>query len=73
MRLGRAEKAPSKAHKRLSRLPTPSVLDWADQAGSGVFKALDDYRRLGTQESLQEARSGLEALLAVVDVLEERA
>ena len=64
--------APTVAHQRLQRLQTVDVLNWSDQAGSGVFKALDDYRRLGTPESLQDARKGLEALIAVVDVLEAR-
>lgn len=73
MRLRRTrEEAPSRAYQRLSRLQTVDVLNWVDQAGSGVYKALDDYRRLGTAESLQEARLGLEALCDAVAVLQER-
>jgi hypothetical protein len=61
-----------KARKRMTRLPESDVLNWTDQAGTGVAKALDDYRRLGTPESLQEAREGLEALLGCIDALEGR-
>lgn len=62
-----------KAEQRLSRLPTPEVLNWADQAGTGVAKALDDFRRLGERESLVEAQEGVSALAGVLDVLLSRA
>ena len=69
---GRAREADSvreRAETRLSRLPTPEVLNWADQAGTGVAKALDDYRRLGERQSLVEAQEGVSALAGVLDVL----
>lgn len=62
----------SKARARLGRLKTPEVLNWADQAGSGIAKALDDYRRLGERESLLEAKEGVSALAGVIDVLLSR-
>jgi len=62
----------NKAEQRMSRLPTPEVLNWADQAGTGVAKALDDYRRLGKRESLVEAQNGISALAGVLDVLLNR-
>ncbi len=37
-----------------------------------MAKALQDYRRHGTVESLQEAEQAVEALQAVVEVLQER-
>ncbi len=61
-----------KAAKRLDRLPTVDVLDWADSVGSGLAKALDDYRRQATQESLLEAHRGAQSLLGVLDVLSRR-
>lgn len=61
-----------KARERMTQLPRVEVLDWADQAGSGVAKALDDYRRHNTPESLEDARMGIQALLGVVDVLQGR-
>ena len=62
----------AKARKRLSRLATGDLINWADQAGSGMAKGFDDYRRLRSPEALAEVRIGLNALLAVVDELEAR-
>lgn len=67
-----ADSVREKAEQRLARLSTPEVLNWADQAGSGVAKALDDYRRLGERESLLEAQDGISALAGVLDVLLNR-
>lgn len=61
-----------KARKRLLRLPTMDILNWCDQAGSGMARALDDYRRLNMDESLDEARDGARTLLVAIDVLQER-
>ncbi|MFJ6503970.1 hypothetical protein [Streptomyces sp. NPDC091879] len=62
----------AKAAKRLDRLPTVDVLDWADAVGSGLAKALDDYRKQSTPESLLEAHQGAQSLLGVLDVLSKR-
>lgn len=62
----------AKVRKRFERLSTSDILDWADQAGSGVARCLQDYRNYGASESLHEARTGLEGLLTLVDVLQER-
>jgi hypothetical protein len=61
-----------KVAKRLVRLPSADVLNWADSVGSGVAKALDDYRKQGSPESLAEARQGAQSLLGVLDVLDRR-
>lgn len=61
-----------KAAKRLDRLPTADVLNWGDAVGSGLAKALDDYRKEASPESLAEARRGAQSLLAVLDVLDRR-
>lgn len=63
----------AKARKRLSRLGTHEILNWADMAGSGMAKGLDDYRRNADAESLAEIRNGLIALLAAVDEITGRA
>lgn len=62
-----------KVAKRLDRLPTGDVLDWADSVGSGMARALGDYRRDGGLESLEEAHRGAQSLLGVLDVLSKRA
>ncbi|MDX3260823.1 hypothetical protein PV336_16520 [Streptomyces sp. MI02-2A] len=61
-----------KAASRLDRLPTADILDWADTVGSGLAKAIDDYRKQATPESLMEARRGAQSLLGVLDVLDRR-
>jgi hypothetical protein len=63
----------AKVAKRLDRLPSTDVLEWADNVGSGVARALQDYRRDGATESLAEARQGVLSLLGVLDVLDRRA
>lgn len=62
----------AKAAKRLDRLPTVDVLNWADEVGSGLARALDDYRKQATPESLLEAHRGAQSLLGVLDVLSRR-
>jgi hypothetical protein len=62
----------AKVAKRLDRLPSGDVLDWADSVGSGLAKALDDYRKQATPESLLEAHRGAQSLLGVLDVLSRR-
>jgi len=68
-RVHEADSVRMKAEQRLSRLATPDVLNWADQAGTGIAKALDDFRRLGERASLEEAQAGVSALAGVLDVL----
>lgn len=62
----------SRARRRLRRLGSADILDWCDQAGSGVFHALDEYRRKSTEDSLLEAEMGLKALLDAVQELLDR-
>lgn len=71
-RAGSSDSVREKAKKRVSRVSTPDILNWADNAGSGVAKALDDYRRLGDKGSLDEAQRGISALAGVLDVLVDR-
>lgn len=59
----------AKARTRLEMLPDYEILNWADQAGSGLAKALDDYRRLRDADSLRDAESGVAALAGAVDAL----
>lgn len=62
----------AKAGERLSRLTTPEVLNWVDQAGTGIAKAFDDYRKMGDEVSLMEVDSGLASLAGALDVLKSR-
>lgn len=60
------------AVRRFAKLPKLDILDWTDQAGSGMARALDDYRRLGMPESVAEAKMGALAVLAAIRVLGDR-
>lgn len=63
----------SAARVRVSRLPTSEILMWADTAGSGIARALSDYQRDGSQDSLEDAYTGLLTMLGVVEELRDRA
>lgn len=62
-----------KAYKRLNTLKTSAVLAWAQQAGNGVYMALEAYEKEQDHAALVEARTGVLALLAATQVLEDRA
>lgn len=64
-----ADSVRAKAAKRLGRVQTVEILNWADMAGTGVAKALDDFRRVGDPLSLQEAQDGVSALAGAIDAL----
>lgn len=61
-----------RAYQRLSKLETGRILDWCDQAGTGVARSFSDYRKLGSEESLEEARMGVVTLLVALELLQER-
>lgn len=62
----------AKARKRMDRQSEIDVLNWCEQAGSGVAKALDDYRRERSAFSLQEAQEGISALQGCLDSIRNR-
>lgn len=62
----------TKARQRVKKLTDEEILDWTDQCGTAVVKALDDFRRLDHPESLREAAQGISALAGVVDELRGR-
>lgn len=62
----------ARARRRVTRMSTHELLDWADQAGSGMAKAFSDFRREGTLIPLDEIRTALLALTAVTDELTAR-
>lgn len=54
---------------RVPGLSTHELLLWADTAGSGMCLGLEDYRRHGTVESLDEIRRTITVLQAVTEEL----
>lgn len=69
----RASEPQSKIAKRLSRLPEADLIAWGDQAIYSTGRYLTAYQRERLPEYLDEARSGAEALLAVVEEIRQRA
>ena len=62
----------TKIAKRLSRLPEADLIAWGDQAIYTTGRYLTAYQRERLPEYLDEARTGAEALLAVVDEIRRR-
>lgn len=61
-----------KVKRRVDRIPLADVVDWADNAGAGIARAISDYRREGGIESLLEAREAALAMLGCFESLLER-
>ncbi len=59
----------TKASSRLSRLSDNEILNWSDQVGTGIVRAMDDYRRTKDPVALEEALQGLSTMQGAVDVL----
>jgi hypothetical protein len=68
---GRQEDSPAlaRARRRVAKLGTTELLEWADTAVTGAGRAFSDYRREEQAESLLEIREALPALAALVDEL----
>ena len=62
-----------RASRRVRKLTTAMLLDYADAAGSGMAKGFQDYREQGDYASLAEIGLGLITLHAVVLELKARA
>jgi len=62
-----------KLERKVQRLDTSLLLDYADAAGSGMARAFGDFRRGGDTVSLEEVQEGLMSLWAIVQTLKARA
>jgi len=62
----------TKIQKRVEKLSTQELMGWADQAIFGVGRAMSDWQRFGSPDSLEEAILGAEALHEVLKILKER-
>jgi len=61
-----------KVAKRVSRIPTSELEMWVDQAIYEVGRCLSGFSKSREQVFLEEARTGAEALHAVVEELYKR-
>lgn len=62
----------TKIQKRVEKLSTSELMGWADQAIFGVGRAMSDWQRFNSKDSLDEAILGAEALHEVLKKLKER-
>jgi hypothetical protein len=60
------------AVKRVPKLSTHDLLNWADTASIGLGQGFDDYKQHGTPESLYEIREKISAMQALVEELMKR-
>ena len=57
---------------RVSKLPTADLSSWCDQALFGIGRSLSDWERYSNDDSLNEAKMGAEALVAVLEEIISR-
>lgn len=62
----------TKVQERVASLPTPDLTSWAEQALFGIGRNIIDWGRYSDYSSLEEAKLGAEALLAVVEEIMAR-
>jgi hypothetical protein len=62
-----------RASRRVSRMPNSALLDWCDEAGTGMARYLYDFRKHGGIESITEVKEAMMALQACVLELHLRA
>lgn len=62
----------TKLEARVEKIPTPDLLQWAEQALFGIGRSLSDWQRGNSREALVEAEQGSEALHAVMRELRKR-
>lgn len=57
------------ARRRVSKLSTNELLNWADVASAGMMRGFEDYRGKGDRVSLDEIKITLVSLTALTDEL----
>ena len=62
----------TKIGKRVSKIPTVDLPEWADMAINDTGRALTNWRRRGDPGELDEALLGAEALAAILTAIRER-
>ena len=62
-----------KVAKRVSKIPTVELEMWIDQALYEVGRCMSNYQKGRDSNNLNEARTGAEALHAVIEELHKRA
>lgn len=71
-RKSKAEREKTKLEKRVESLPTSELIGWSETTLYSISRNLSSWQREKNPFYLQEAKFGVEALLAVVATLSER-
>lgn len=58
--------------KRVQKLPSSDLVDWADQAIYSTGRSLTAYLRERSPDSLHDAHVGAEVILAIVEEIQRR-
>jgi len=62
----------TRIEKRVEKLPTAELLTWTDQILYSVGRNISTWQKSQTKYTLEEAKTGAEALLAITTCLLER-
>lgn len=71
-RRGAAPVIPPQVSRRVAALASADLSDWADQAVYTAGRYLTLYRRSGDPKDLDEAATGAQVLLAIVEEIKQR-
>jgi len=63
---------PEKLANRVSKIATPDLITWVDQAMSETNRCISNYQRSGETHSIEEMLIGAEAINALVSELHRR-
>lgn len=63
---------PERIKRRITKLSTSELLDWADVAASGIMRHLDSFRRTPDEAHLGEISLAAVTMGYVVDELAEK-
>ena len=67
------ERPKTKIEKRVELLPTAELVGWTETTLYGLNRNISDWQKSGEPAYLDEAKTSLEALVAIVNALRERA
>jgi hypothetical protein len=62
----------TKIQKRISNLPTPELVSWAENALYIIGKEITGWQRSSNKELLMDSELGAEALLEIIKELKRR-
>lgn len=68
----KVERERTHLEKRVSSIPTPDLVNWAEQCLNSLGRDLSRWQRSGDEVFVQEAETAAEALLTVIRQIRSR-